>query len=574
MNSNSIQILNDHLSYFQSELWQAQQVNQQLRNDLMVVENGVNGAQRKLEDYNSMIQYTLDNCDGKMNSSHVRVIDSLEMQGEIEKLFERFKNIELANKKIRQCNNKKYYEFSNYRTVRKIVQGIMDNMDLNMISDQVIRKSVEVQHLQTPDYWLTCVLISIMAWKNNDKELAEKAILRACSLDKKHSAVFFMLFNLRMGREKAALMWFDAYQDSELKGEDQRTFLALFSLISKTITENVDEKIKDEIHSFIKKIIQRSIESEGLTENDMVNQIKWQYSRMEPDESIGYSMLRKCCSEFARLNRTMMKAKNNKNILQYILNIINVPVEQKNEFIKSYIDELVAHPNEKEEAVLLEIKYNDLIIRLEGDVEGAKSEFNKIRQEETDDLNLVKEIINWIFEKEFREVSGQVKLNMFTLIANLQKNAIESYVDDYRKERKSILPITIDEFSARIDFNLENDARNKIEKYYSEKKNTALSQIKNWKLILGFAISIVFAVGAIFAGPWLFGGTLVAAGFGGYAILSNSSKRKQITRKYNENIKRVTAQINEVVKEYNAYNDELSEYDSYSFEIFNELDKF
>jgi hypothetical protein len=39
---------------------------------------------------------------------------------------------------------------------------MMDNLDLNMVKDSVIYKSVEKQHLLTPDYWLTSVLISIM----------------------------------------------------------------------------------------------------------------------------------------------------------------------------------------------------------------------------------------------------------------------------------------------------------------------------------------------------------------------------------------------------------------------------
>lgn len=104
------------------------------------------------------IRNALDNCNGSMHSSHQRVVDAIALQGEIERLYVRFKNVELANKKIRAANNKKYYDFANYRTVRKIVQGIMDNLDVQMVSDQAITKSVEVQHLQSPDYWLTCVL--------------------------------------------------------------------------------------------------------------------------------------------------------------------------------------------------------------------------------------------------------------------------------------------------------------------------------------------------------------------------------------------------------------------------------
>ena len=149
--------LQSQLSELQSQLRKAERINAELRSELSTIERGVNRAHKDLEDYNGKIRGTLDSCNGTMRSSHQRVIDAIEVQGEIEKMYVRFKQVELANKKIRAANNKKYYDFANYRTVRKIVQGIMDNLDINIVSDKTITKSVEVQHLQTPDYWLTCV---------------------------------------------------------------------------------------------------------------------------------------------------------------------------------------------------------------------------------------------------------------------------------------------------------------------------------------------------------------------------------------------------------------------------------
>ena len=51
----------------------------------------------------------------------------------------------------------------------------MDNLDLNMVNTAIIYKSIEKQHLLTPDFWLTSALIAIMAWKENDKPLADRA---------------------------------------------------------------------------------------------------------------------------------------------------------------------------------------------------------------------------------------------------------------------------------------------------------------------------------------------------------------------------------------------------------------
>ena len=310
--------LQSRLNQLQSELRAAERYNAELRGELSTVEHGVSRAHKDLEDYNDKLRNTLDRCNGTMQSSHQRVIDAIEVQGEIERMYVRFKQVELANKKIREANNKKYYDFANYRTVRKIVQGIMDNLDVNMVSDKTITKSVEVQHLQTPDYWLTCVLISVMAWKNDDRELADRAMARAIKLDKKDSAIFYMLFNLRMGRDEAALKWFYTYQECEFKGSDQRTFLMLFSLVSKTLTENVAESTKNEIQAFIRKVINANMKASGYDEADIVAQIRRYFNRMQPSDQLEYSMLRKYCTGFNELSSIMMQASNNINILEFI----------------------------------------------------------------------------------------------------------------------------------------------------------------------------------------------------------------------------------------------------------------
>ena len=191
------------ISSLEAELNRQRAINRELRQELNEIASGVLSGYQALEQCNRTICDTLNNSHQKLEGSHSRELSSIEMQAEIDKMYVNFKQMELANKKIRECNNKKYYDFANYRTVRKLVQGMMDNLDVHMVSDAVIYKSVEAQQLKTPDYWLTCVLIAVMAWKNDDRPLAERAIQIALEMDKKNSAVFFMLFNLRMQRDDA-----------------------------------------------------------------------------------------------------------------------------------------------------------------------------------------------------------------------------------------------------------------------------------------------------------------------------------------------------------------------------------
>lgn len=565
--------LQSQLSELQSQLRKAERINAELRSELSTIERGVNRAHKDLEDYNGKIRGTLDSCNGTMRSSHQRVIDAIEVQGEIEKMYVRFKQVELANKKIRAANNKKYYDFANYRTVRKIVQGIMDNLDINIVSDKTITKSVEVQHLQTPDYWLTCVLISVMAWRNNDKELAERAIVRAINLDKKNSAIFYMLYNLRMGREDAALKWFYTYQECELKGSDQRTFLMLFSLVSKTLADNVDDSTKNEIFAFINKVIDSNMKAFGYSKTDIVAQIRQYINRMQPSDQLEYSYLRKFCTEFELMSANMMQAKNNINILEFILMTVNVPIEQKNTFLKGYIDELIATPNQSEKDVYDEIAYNELVIRYEGEIETAKEVFAAEQAKKADDLNLIAEMIDWIYERDSQDVNGQIRLNMFALTKALQEQAVDEHVEDYRSRRKANYWVTIGEYSTEVNFKREDEEYSKVSSYFTGMRDQAIASIKNWKAFIGFGVGVAAAACAFFVEYWLFAVALIGMGYGAGVLISNKSQIKQLEQKCAESIKATNDTLQKLFVEFSKYQTELDEYDSYYERIKNEFNK-
>lgn len=565
--------LQNQLNQLERELRQVQQYNAELRGELSTVANGVSRAHRNLEDYNTKIRTTLDNCNGSMQSSHQRVVDAIALQGDIERLYVRFKNIELANKKIRGANNKKYYDFANYRTVRKIVQGIMDNLDVQMISDKTITKSIEIQHLQTPDYWLTCVLISIMAWRNDDKKLADRAIDRAIKLDKKNSAIFYMLFNLRNNREEAALKWFYTYQECDLKGSDQRTFLMLFSLVSKTLVDTVDEKAKNEIFTFIKKVIDANMRASGYSEDEIVDQICHYFNRMQPSDQLRYTMLRKCCNEFNQLSSVMMQAKSNINILEFILKTVNVPAEEKNTFLKGYIDEIIAIPNQTEKDTYDEIAYNEHIVRLEGDVEAAKECFAAEQAKKASDLNLIAEMIDWLYGCDTQDVNGQIRMSVFTLTKDLQEKAVEAHTEEYRSRRKVNYQVNIDEYSTVVNFKREDEEQEKINSFYNEKRDTAVSTIKNWPAYIGFGVGAAAIAGSFFVGFWLLILTFAGVGYGAFTLLTNKSKRKQIEMSCDESKKATSAAMRQLFAEFKQYQKELDEYDAYHDRILDEIHK-
>ena len=568
------QELQNRLNELEKELKNAQRLNAELSGELSTIRNGVTRARKQLDDYSRSIQNTIENCNKTIIESHQRISDVLTVQGQIEKMYACFKNIETANKKIREANNIIYYDFANYRKVREIVQGLIDNLDLQLVTDEVITESIEAKHLQAPNYWLTCVLLSIMAWKKNDKTKADRAKTFAIKLDKKSSSIFYMMFNLRLSREEAARKWFKLYQNCALKESDRRTFLMFFSLLSKTMIDDVDKITKNEIFTYISKVIDSNTKTANYEEETMIHQIRRFFNLWQPNDTLSYDKLRKYCTDFDQLSKIMMQAKNNINILKFIRKTVHdIPSEERNAFPKTYIDELIKQPIPDENRVYDEITYQNLVIAQQGNVDAAKSAFLSDHVKEDRDLNLISDLIDWIYGHKTKEITRQIRLNMFTITKFLHEKAVDAHVADYRSQRKITHTVTIGSYSTEVNFRNEDAEHNKVSAYFTLKKDEAVAKIKNWGAYFWFGAGVASGVGAFFAGYWLIPIALIAAVCGVGKLLNNKSQLKHLEINCAKNIRSTDQILHQLFTEFKEYQTELDKYDSYYDSIKNEFNK-
>lgn len=562
--------LKAEVSRLQSRLRDIEHENSKLRSEINATVNSVNEAERDLENYNQHVRNTLENANGTINSSINHALGAYELQGQIDQLYTRFKSVELANKKIRTLNNKKYYDFNNYRTVRKIVQGLMDNLDLNMVSDNVIYKSIERQHLQTPDFWLTPVLISIMAWKNHDRLLADRAMETAYRLDQKNSSIFYMIFNMRMERDEAAVKWFLEYQKCSLKGSDENTFLMLFSLISRTLSDNVDEETSRLISDYIHRIIVECAEKEGYSEGDVVGLIRDKMLALMKPASYDLPMLARYCGDYGNIAAMLNLAGNNYNILEFILKVVNVPVAERNTYLKEYLNELLAKPNDVEVETYDEIEYNELIIRLSGDVDQARDTYDREMSRRRSDFNIISSMVKWIYDFGNDDVNGQMRLNMFTLVKTLQEKAAETYFAHYRSMYREVHPVQILDYQTDMDFAQEAGETGKVETYYQNQQTQELATVKNTMAFVAFGIGIVCGVAAPFVHLALFAGLGMGAAVGAGILISNRFKRRNIVLRVQTQKENVLEILHKLFADFGKMKSIYQEYDGVSTRILEE----
>lgn len=552
----------------------ARRENNELTNELNEIKGGISYAYNSWNNLRNYVNNTMDNGTERIKHSHDSITAAYVMQGEIDKMYVLFKNIELANKRIRECNNKKIYDFANYSAVRKIVIAMLDNIELGLVSDETITKAVEMKHLQLPDYWLTCALLSLMAWKNDDKEFADRALARACKLDRKNSAVFFLVFNLRIGRESAALKWFNYYGSCELTGDDQQTLLMLFTIESDAIKQNCSASFVDEIKKFINQVVEDNTKSNGYDEDEIVTDIYRYTRRFLPNENIDYPMLSKYCTEKELLNLLINNAKANIELLSFIQKIVNITDKEKKDYLNSFIIEHIEKPNNIELEVEDKIKYNEYIISNQGDVERAKEQFEKYKSHRENSFDIIKEMIDWIYKPGKEDINPMVKLNLFKLTKNLNSKAFQKHIDVYRSAFKYNYYIKFNDYETNADLRNESGECGKFRNFIDEKKKSLISKIKSWPIFACFGVGILAIIGAVATSAYPLLVLTVAGALGGCGILlgNNIKKKRIITDCENEYVKGEYV-IKSILADFRDYLEKYSEYDTYADKIQEEMDK-
>lgn len=561
------------LSEIQAAVDEQRRINRELESQLYELSSGISNAENSWIMLTNNINNTLSTGSSRMINSHELVVQAYEVQVEIEKMYALFKNIEMANKKIRECRNKIYYEFNNYNSVRKIVQAMLNNIEISFVRDSTILKAVEVKHLQLPDYWLTCSLLAIMAWRNDNKSLAQRAIERAYKLDKKNTSMFFFAFHIRIGKNDVAIKWFNDYASCERTGEDSESILLMFAIACRTIKEECSDSLVSKINSFIKTVIDENLMASGYSEEDVINRIRHYLYAYRSTDSIDYPLLSKYCTDKQLLDDELKKARANEKILDFILKTVNITNEDKNNFLNEYVDKLIAKANSKEKEVVNEIRYNEVIIEKQGDIEAAKKEFEDWKLHNEREFSIINEMIEWIYNSELKNTNPAVIMLMFVLTKFYTATAIERNVEEYRSKYRSNLGIKINEYEAVADLNNPSSENSKIENFYTEKAEKLLSEQKIWPSFIAFAIAVLAIVASIFVTP-----VLIVATFGGFAagiiqILSVNKRKKSIHENCKfeaENVKEIYGQLS---SEFSKYDAEYNQYDSYYNSIKSEFEK-
>ena len=560
------------ISRVQSQIAEQRNINYELRTELGELTSGINQASDHWQKLTQFINGTLQTGAARVADSHEIALRAYELENEIEKMYALYKQMEKANKKIRECKNRIYYEFANYRAVRKIVEAMLNNIEVSFVSDSTLTKAIEKKHLQLPDYWLTCALLAIMAWKRDDKTMAEKTLERACKLDLKNSSIFFFAFHLRMGKLTTALKWFQSYQQCEHTGEDQLNILILFSVAANTLREEIDDSLTNAVSLYIDQMMQEQLQTEGYSEQEVVSRITACLSGLQTHEAIDYPVLCKNTKEKDYLFYEMNAARSTIAYLDFIKKTVHVTDDSKKNYLNDFIDDVIRRSNAAEKDVNNEIVRNEYIISYQGDVESAEKTYQEYLAHKENQFDIIREMIEWIYHPD-QNVGASERMRMFIMTKALNQMAVEAKVNEYRSRFKYVLEAKIGDYETSMDFNAHEAERQKVDEYFRAKEQELLSMVKLWPAFVFFGIAVLALVLTIIVKqPIFIVGTVFGVLAGVLKILLSNRKKSKISKDCAIEAENTKGIVDSMFDEFSRYVKEYQENDAHYNEILSEFE--
>lgn len=137
--------------------------------------------------------------------------DACRVLRETEVMVARKSAMELAQEQIILLTQRKQQEFDAHQYVRRVMLGVVRDLDPGMVRQRTIRELSEQLWIQCSEFWLSHALVAVAAWIRNDRTACENAVKACIRTDSGKGSLFFCLMNLRMERNKAADQWLRYY---------------------------------------------------------------------------------------------------------------------------------------------------------------------------------------------------------------------------------------------------------------------------------------------------------------------------------------------------------------------------
>ena len=449
-----------------------------IHSDLQVIDSNV-------ENVNSNVKVVYDEIGSLARDFH----DFVQMQIKTNRKSE-------AQQRLIQISQEMEKKFGHYDVVRRTATGILQADDLGIVRSSTISTATEELMLSTPGYWLSPALVALAAWINDQPELAERALKEGIRRDDEKTSLFFALICRRAERKQAALKWTQRYlANQDETNLDRKTVIILDAFASGLLGADSEGVISKQMGEWLDRLSAEPgfVEKQKQQWSDAIN-----LKRPTIDLN-DYNYLRKYSKTWPVLEEIMQGAMLHAEILSYFSAIFEQ--EMSTDSLKQQLDEilnsLVSDFDDEELPLREEKKFNELIVKFDGDEQQARQ--HMVIEKTAFETN--KDFTQLLTDAAMKPETSHASVSTQKFAIALSKEWIsEAYNDVVAKNRLKIpyeIEINIDTFNDKTtDGKNENELIGRFNSLVDTEKATALSQVvlsafEKFALYGGIAIIIL-----------------------------------------------------------------------------------
>ena len=384
-----------------------------------------------------------------------------------------------------------------YRNVRRTIVGVVHDYDVNLVSNKNIADLSEELWMGASKYWLSYALIAISAWLNNDEELANNALKLGMQRDPVNFSLFFALFNMKFGKSKVSKHWLILYFNMvDPKNPGNELAVLLQAYLGGAFGNDA------QLNSFVRKSIE-SWQMELDEDPNISEELKKGYYEYIVNKkgvkAFNSEVLNEHCTNINEFKNAYIDVAKFDVLKKEIDAITQAPVPDYKGDLKSLIDEtidqLINLPDEEEQKLLDEKKYNELIMEAEGDIEVAEKQYKQYLDLKGKEPNIGKTMLRWVLYTNAKEISSKVKKFSLYQTKSWYVESFQKLMSEQKVRRPHMFELKVDIWSGPVD----GSDKDKVEKSLENTMNTDKISSTVFRVgnIVGILIALVIGLVAI-----------------------------------------------------------------------------
>ncbi len=515
--------------------------------DLSKIESSLSGLQLEIMEVSQQVSVV----DHNVQVVHQEVTGTQQKLDALTKEFQDFvrkdmlfKELQLAETRIVKIRQEIKTTYGHYDEVRRRVTGILQAVDVRLVKKETIENASEELMLAAPRYWLAPCLIALAAWLNDNKDLADRAMMEALKRDDEKASLFFALVTRRGARYKASRQWLDRYFGLQDPYELEREVVILIDGFTNGI---FGPESRIQIDKRIDAWIEELSEQAGFVEGQSKQWREAMEAKIKKLEDGTYPYLRQYSKTWPELEESLKGAKLHSTIHDYFSDILNRPITPHASIaiaVDALLDTLVSQFDSEELPLRREERLQTLIIEEHGDRNTAQTRFGAEKALE-EKINFTQLLTNFAMYPELSHSSLASQKYAIALSKNWIRQAHDDMTLDNRMKVPPDIHIEIDSWSGTTrNGDNEQELMENLSAHIEERKNADLSSIKlmfrHW---LGLVLGIICIPGG-FVAPLLFVGAI----FGILYFTVNRYKLRKAKEKVSEDYEKLLAHCQEILR--------------------------